>query len=75
MSRRMWKVVEVKAGKVRMAEVKGGGKKVRKRKEVRRGRKEEKAKAKKEENGGIGDIEQSSKVRERSKKVGSRKIP
>jgi len=44
MSRRMWKVVEVKAGKVRMAEVKGGGKsKKKKRSEKRKKRRKSKS--------------------------------
>ena len=43
MSRGMWKAVETKAGKVRVAKAEGRGEERRSRKETRRERAEEKA--------------------------------
>ena len=81
----MWKAVETKAEKVRMAETEERRKKERNRKETREKREDgkEKTKERKEDEGKkssrrIEDLkwrEKSSKVRERIKEVSSREIP
>ena len=81
MSRGVWKIVEAKAEKFRIAKTKRGRKKERKREKMRRERAEEerKEKTKKEKNNrskeGVREIEdlewrwRSSKVRKRSKET------
>ena len=90
-SRRMWKIVEAKAGKTRVAKIKRWREEREREKETRRerveeeGRKEKEEKTKKEENGRseesggeMGDLGWrwgSSKVRERGQEIGFSKVP
>ena len=83
----MWKAVEAKARKIRMAKTKRRREKEGKREEARRKEREEKGKAKAKErkkggsakSGGrmrdLGWGRRNSKVRSRSKEAGTRKIP
>ena len=89
-SRRMWKTVEAKAGKTKVAKTKrrreerGREKETRRERAEKGGRKEKEEKTKKEENdrseergGEMGDLgwrEESSKVRERGQEIGSSKV-
>ena len=87
MSGGVWKVVETKAGKVRIAKAEGGEAEGRRRKEARRKRGEEKEKAKAKERKKAGSMkdsrrvedlgrrERGGKIKSRSKEAGSREVP